>query len=636
MQGQDVVVAGTNEMWQRLFSGQERWGWEFTAPALPAISPEAAHEPVAEQVYAPHDYLLQQKRSKKAWLALIGWLVVTFFAVALTGSVLKPTEAAMPALVQWATSIVLFAGVVLAFFTFFRTRRRFSVMKRRYDSQYNGAVQSYNDAYAAWRARIDEHNRREAERFLTAMLWHPLRLTSRPSRIDVFGGTEDGWASLLTTIGAAQLASGSSMLLLDFTDMFVGENLTHAAARQGYEVHAHEAPRDLTRLGLLTGLDPAELAEVLAESMHNLNRSAMAADLRGLHIDLLTAVAERLSEPITFTKLVAGLQVLRRVYDAGSDETLAAEELRKLNSYVDTVGNTDQVRNELQSLEGELRSLARAEQDADPANSTGFGAVWPVRGLAMIATKARTGRHRRFLDHVVFHRALQELHSRQVTGRETLVVAGADQIGLEALEAMARQARRSGVRLIFLIQHLRDDLRKLLGAGGTATLLMQLGNGEEAAAAAEFIGRGHKFVMSQLTEQIGKTLTEGTSNTDGGSDSVTHSRGSSTGGSSSSSWSPNGGNSSSGSSWSTTSGRAETRESNWSDTRSRSEARSETVGRTDARVYEFTVEPTTLQGLAPTAFVMVETGPTGRRVVLGDCNPGIVLLDRVALDARVS
>ncbi len=636
MQGQDVVVAGTNEMWTRLFDGRERWGWEFTAPALPAVSPEAAYEPVAEQVYAPHDFQFRQRRAKRAWLGLIGWLVLTFFAVALTGSVLKPAEAKVPGLVEWATSIVLAVGVVLAVVTFIRTRRKFSVMKRNYDSHYNGALQRYNEAYAGWRSRIDEHNRREAERFATAMLWHPLQLTSRPSRIDVFGGTEDGWASLLTTIGAAQLASGSSMMLLDFTDMAVGDNLAYAAAAQGHEVTVREAPRDLAEIGLLGGLDSAELAEVLAESMHNLNRSAMAADLRGLHIDLLRAVADRLST-VSFAKLVAGLQVLRRVYDAGSDETLAPDELRKLNSYVDTVGNTDQVRNELQSLEAELRMLAQAEQEGEQARSADFHTVWPVRGFSVVATKARTGRHRRFLDHVIFHRTLQELHSRHASGRETLVVAGADQIGLEALEAMSRQARRSGVRLIFLIQHLRDDLRKLLGAGGTVSLLMQLGNGEEAAAAAEFIGRGHKFVLSQLTVQVGRTLTHGTSTTEGGSSSTSHSSGYTYGGNSSSSWSGDGGgSSSSGSSWSRTSSTANTRENNWSDTVNQSEANSQSEGRTAARVYEFDIEPTALQALAPTAFVMVETGPGGRRVVTGDCNPGIVLLDRVATNARVS
>ena len=636
MQGQDVVVADANQMWAKLFDGQERWGWEFTPPAPPAVSPEAAYEPVAEQVYAPHDYLFQQRRSKRAWLGLIGYLVATFFAVALVGSVLKPTEATMPALVQWATSIVLAIGVVLSVVTFIRTKRRFSVIKRNYESQYNGAVQRYNEAYAAWRSRIDEHNRREAQRYQTAMLWHPLQLTSRPSRIDVFGGTEDGWASLLATIGAAQLASGSSLMLLDFTDMAVGDNLAYAAASRGHEVSVREAPRDLAGIGLLAGLDPAELAEVLAESMHNLNRSAMSADLRGLHIDLLTAIAERLTD-VSFAKLVAGLQVLRRVYDVTTDETLAPEELRKLNSYVDTVGNTDQVRNELQALEGELRMLARAEQEGEQVRNADFRTIWPVRGYSVIATKARTGRHRRFLDHVVFHRTLQELHSRHASGRETLVVAGADQIGLEALEAMSRQARRSGVRLIFLIQHLRDDLRKLLGAGGTVSLLMQLGNGEEAAAAAEFIGRGHKFVLSQLTVQVGKTLTHGTSLSEGGSASTSHSSGYTYGGHSSSSWSGDGsGSSSSGSSWSRTSSTANTRENNWSETVNQSEARSQSEGETAARVYEFAVEPTALQGLAPTAFVLIETGPAGRRVVSGDCNPGIVLLDRVALHARQS
>ena len=39
--------------------------------------------------------------------------------------------------------------------------------------------------------------------------------------------------------------------------------------------------------------------------------------------------------------------------------------------------------------------------------------------------------------------------------------------------------------------------------------------------------------------------------------------------------------------------------------------------------------------MPPTAFVLVEPGPKGRRVVLGDCNPGITLLDKVAADPRM-
>jgi hypothetical protein len=228
---------------------------------------------------------------------------------------------------------------------------------------------------------------------------------------------------------------------------------------------------------------------------------------------------------------------------------------------------------------------------------------------------------------------LQELQSRETTGREVIVVAGADQIALEALEAMARQARRAGIQLVFLVHHLRDDMQKLLGGSGSISLLMRMGNGDEAATAAEFVGRGFKFVLSQLTEEMGKTFTDGTSSTDGGSSSTSRTRGYSYGGNSSHSFGGDGkGSSSSGSSWNRNFSTSTSREQNWSDTKSQSEATSRSEGQTMARVYEFQIEPTALQSLAPTAFVLVEAAPGGRRVVMGDCNPGIALLDRVARD----
>ena len=63
-----------------------------------------------------------------------------------------------------------------------------------------------------------------------------------------------------------------------------------------------------------------------------------------------------------------------------------AKELRKLNSYVDTVGNTDQVRNELQALEGELRMLARAEQEHDLQSCV------PVWRITMEKAEAKSDR----------------------------------------------------------------------------------------------------------------------------------------------------------------------------------------------------------------------------------------------------
>ncbi len=635
MQGQNVVAAGrTTEMWERLFQPAERWGWEFVKPVPATVSPEAASPPVAEQVYAPQDYQLREKRSKRAWIGLIGWLVLAFVVSLMAAGMAQAVAKQIPMAVELTGDIVLGLGVLLAIWNLVRTRRRFSVMKRDYTARYNAAVERYGTAYTSWQQRVADHDRREAQRVAETMRWYPVQLTTRPARIDVFGGTEDGWASLLVTVGSPLLAAGSSVFLLDFTDLAVGDNLAVAAAGKGHAVAVQELPRDLAELGIIADLDATELAEVIAETMHTMNRTQFGADLRGLHTDLLTAVGERLSGPPTFAKLVAGLQVFRRVYDAGSDETLSPDEVRKLNSYVDTVGSTDQTQNELQALEGELRGLARAERASEKQATAGFRAMWPVRGFSVVATRAKTGRHRRFVEHIVFHRTLQELHTREATGRETLIVAGADQIGLESLEAMARQARRAGVRLIFLVQHLRDDMQKLLGAAGTVTLLMQIGNGDEAANAAEFVGRGYKFELSQLTLQVGRTLTHGTADTEGGSVGTQRSRGYTYGGSSGGSTGPGGSSSSSSSSWSTTNTTTHSREQNWSHTDSQSEADSTNRGVTAARVYEFEVEPTALQGLAPTAFVMVENGMSGRRVVIGDCNPGTVLLDRVAAHPR--
>ncbi|MFC4018095.1 hypothetical protein ACFOW4_09045 [Micromonospora sp. GCM10011542] len=620
-------TATADELRQRLFRPAERWGWAYSAPAPVAVHPEAARPPVFQQIYVAPDYLFRQKRSKRAWLGLLGFLFLTFWAVVCAGSALRP----LPLAAKWVTSLILIVGVVLSVTRFILVRRRFKVLKRTYDTQHRAASEGYEQARADWEQRISEHNQREYTRYHSTMLWHPLRANPNASRVDVFGGTEDGWASLLATTGTAALAAGSSMFILDFSEQAVADNLVVLAAEQGQPVAVHELPPDLSVLNLLGDLQAAELAELIAEAVHSLQRPALGGDLRGLHADLLTAVALRLTGPVTFTRLHAGVQVLRRVHEVTSASVLTADEIRALNSYVDVAGSTEQARNELQALDGALNLIAQEEQAAgEGVDVRGFESAWPARGLSVVATTSKVRRRKQFLDYIVFYRTLRDLQNRHAGGREILVVAGADRVGLDALETMTRQARRVGVRLIFLLEHLRDDLQKLLGGSDSVTILMRLGNGAEAAAAAEFIGRGHRFVLSQLTEQVGRTFTSGSASSVGESSGTSTSRGYSSGSSFSS-----GGDGRSSSSSTSGYSRSTTRErsQNWSETVNQSAADSTTTGSTQARVYEYTVEPTTLQSLAPTAFVLVEMGMAGRRVIAGDCNPGIVLLDRVAIES---
>ncbi|MFD6229465.1 hypothetical protein ACFWFZ_21725 [Streptomyces sp. NPDC060232] len=180
------------------------------------------------------------------------------------------------------------------------------------------------------------------------------------------------------------------------------------------------------------------------------------------------------------------------------------------------------------------------------------------------------------------------------SGTGTLVVAGADRLGREALEALARQARAAGVRLVLLLEHLREATLQVAGGSGSAIVFMRMGNGEEAKAAAEFIGHQHTFVVSQLTRQVGETLTTGRGSSYGEQigDSRTHTSNSG----------PHPGSS-------TSTGTSFSR--SWQESVNASRATSTSDGETTARVYEFTVKPTQLQALPPTGIVLIESAAGG-------------------------
>lgn len=600
----------------RLFVPEERWGWEFLAPGRAVLSPEANTPPVRQEVYLPANYAQLEVDSKRAWRGLVRYGILTLWLAGLAS--LIPNKA-------WIGSAVLFVGMGLTIGRYVMVRNRFKSAKARYESGYKGVDEAFAREYAAWQQRVAEHDRNEAARIAAAMRWIPVRLTSRPSRVDVFGGTSDGWASLLTTAGAASMALGSSVLVLDFTERLVASELVDLAIAGGYPVEMRDAPECLPKVNLLQDLDPADIAEVVAETVHTLQTSPMSPDLRGLHSNLVLVVAQTLEKSASFTRLHAGLRVLRRVYDVESETVLTASEFRKLNSAIDTVGTTDQVHNELLNLTAVLDVLVAEERSAGIVEPESFGAVWPVRGLSVVATHGTAERRKKLLDLTVFQRTLCELRMRRPGGRQVLVVAGADHVGLESLEAMARQARRVGVQLVLLLEHLRDDLQKLLGGSDSVALVMRLGNAAEASAAADYFGRGHKFEISALTIQEGQTTTRGWSRSVGESKSESHTRGYTVGGGFSSG--PQGSTGSS--TWSGNRANTTTRAQNWQDSWNRSVADSRNESGTLSRVYEYSIEPTTIQGLAPTAFLMIEEGPASRRVVVGDCNPFIAFLERV-------
>ena len=616
-----------SELAQRLFVPAERYGWEYREPVGITPSPLLPKKPQWREPLQP-DWTWHDANRRRGRRAL---------GLCLAGTVTGASALAFTPWGAWLAPVVAVAGLTAGVVAVVLPERKRKKNLGAYTRHREALLAAHKRAMAAWNAEVARHDRSERERVDSAPRWYPLRLREGWSRVDVFGGTPDGWASLLATLGPSILESRNDVLVVDFSENGVADDLAQFARLRDVPVSQVRLPAGSSRADVLSGLSAEDVGELIANATHS-RGDRDEEELRALDADLLEAVAERLEKPYSFARLEAGVRVLRRVYDVSRETALSAQEVRELTFDVDTAAATEKARERLQFLNGQLKRLVRSHEDGSDAVRDGGpavdhdGRVWNSGGLTVVATHSAYERRKGLYDRIVFHRVLRDLRTRhRASSQAVIVVAGADHLGLESLEALSHQAKRAGVRLVLLMEHLRDELQHLLGGSDSVSIVMRLGNHTEATAAADFIGKGHKFVLSQVTEQVGKTFTEGTGRSDGVSDSSTRSTSMTRGRSDSSSGLGTERTSSSdGRSWSRSRSDSRARSTTWQETVNHSAADSTTMGRTEQRAYEHMVEPTTIQALPPTACFLVQSGSGGRRVVVGDCNPGITLLDHVS------
>jgi hypothetical protein len=179
---------------------------------------------------------------------------------------------------------------------------------------------------------------------------------------------------------------------------------------------------------------------------------------------------------------------------------------------------------------------------------------------------------------------------------------------------------------------------------------MRLGNAEDAKAASEQIGTEHRFVLSQLTDTVGASITDTTgwsyASTVGTADSVAASTATSrtTGrsrgrGQTRADLAPFGARTGSGSREESASSGTSDSESiteginastSWGWSTSTAIGANESLARSTQRSREFLVEPHQLQQLPPSAVIVSYASPKGRQVVLADANPAILALPTVS------
>jgi hypothetical protein len=328
---------------------------------------------------------------------------------------------------------------------------------------------------------------------------------------------------------------------------------------------------------------------------------------------ILTDICQALGDDVSLGRLGAALRVLMN--ETRDVALLSPEERRYIADEIFGADYRRESYGHLRRMEAFIHPLAalgtrRAERPPERLTC-----------LAM-ATDGHNVRNELLTDLIVQWLVRRVAHGGN--DLRSLVIAGADEIPRRHLERLTDLCERRDVRLVLLFRHLRGPALEAIGGGSVG--FMRLGNHEEARQAAEFIGHQHRFVLSQMTRTLGGSETHSVADTEGVSTTEGTSSSSSRGGGSSG---PLGGalrNWSRGESrnWSVT--------RNWSQTRSVADGTNWSDASAEQRVYEYAVEPSTLQHLPDYAMLMVSRQADGTSVQPVECNPDIVSMPRLAME----
>jgi hypothetical protein len=460
--------------------------------------------------------------------------------------------------------------------------------------------------------------------------WYAVPLPPGIDRVDVAGGTLPGWSALLTMAGAYRLAAGGEVTVLDLTGGSVAADLVAVATAAGIGPNVWVLPGDLPRLDLTGPLSPEALADVLA-------LTADGAEERDLALE--TGILERalaaLGTGITMPRIAAGLRILARVgdpYDEIGAGLLTEEEASRLSALFGG-GPAEQAASSLQARVGTLAAAATDPRPLPPSDLRvvaidGQAGAAPAKILGGFVVAALT--------HLL---AGQKTQEAQEPWRHTVFLLGAERLGADALDRLTELCETTRTGLMLAYRAIPGPARQRIGRGNAAVAFMRLGNAEDAKAASEQIGTQHRFVVSQLTETVGSSVTDTTAgaytSTVSGSASLgssagdSASTGKSTGRTDDGGFGPFAGTASRTAQESGSTSQSESitagisASTAWGASTSTATGSSEALARSVQRSREFVVEASELQRLPPTAMILSYATSAGRQVLMADVNPAI-------------
>jgi hypothetical protein len=256
---------------QRLFAPQPRWGWEFAPRPLLDVpdDPMPTFQSQGKVAWARSEY--------RDGLRSFRWNAAVVTAVA-AGSI---------AVVNPVVSIGVFAAGLSA-----AAARKVMVpltRLRRAIAQHAADLRDHEQQVREWHLRYRRYQQEQLAH-QTAPQWFPLWPQEPPTRVDVYGGSGAGWTGLVTTMGSAELHSGSQVMVVNFSERYVADELADIATAAGLAVSWAGLLRDSGQGTLLNGLAPEAAVEVVLEAVATERNPAEAGEMRSVDAQNLRAV----------------------------------------------------------------------------------------------------------------------------------------------------------------------------------------------------------------------------------------------------------------------------------------------------------------------------------------------------------
>jgi len=511
-----------------------------------------------------------------AGVALLACAVV----LAITGSALRRDERAVRARLDQARAV---------------GERERAARRRERDA----AEKEHETAYRDW------ERRRRA--FDSQREWYPVAVPPGVDRVDVVGGTLAGWAATVTTMGAARLAVGARVTVIDLSEGAVAHDLLRLAADRGDDPLVWVLPADLPRLDATKGIGPEALADVLSLVVSAGEEQGSTRDL-SFDNSILERIIDVLGNDATIPQITAALRVLAQVGDPRDDlrrGLLTDDQLERIATLFGRDATDRIVVRRAWALEAQLRKLERLA--TEPVSL-------PPSRLHVVSMDRRAGvLTNRVLGTYVTTALTHRIRESPPAGRwdHTLFLCGAEKLRGDVLDRLIDACEATGTGLVLMYRSIPEHVRERLGRRGHAAVgFMRLGNPDDARIAAEHIGTDQRLLVAEITDSAGETLSDVAGESYASTVAFARVRG----------------NELTDPVWSPLPAPA-------SDDAALVEGISSTpwgraIPATDARqrFRELAIEAPQLQELPPTAMVFTHAGATGRRILLVDANPGIITL----------